>query len=379
MASVLVTGGAGFIGSHLCPKLVRAGHEVRILDSLSPQIHGQLDRPPEWTTALGIEFVRGSVTSPEHVERCLSKIDAVVHLAAETGTGQSMYQIARYNEVNAQGTAALLDVIANASRPTVKRVLLASSRSVYGEGAYECRVCDSGSRQFPRSRTSEALAMGKWEPECELCSSPLQSVPTRESDPPQPGSIYAATKLAQEALISVSCEALGIPYGLLRLQNVYGEGQSLQNPYTGILSIFSTRLRGDSFLPIFEDGQETRDFIHVSDVATAFARALTIDSPLDCIVNVGTGDGTTVEEVAVCLSQAFDRTPHVVVTGEYRLGDIRHNSADVDRMHELLGCRAQIGLDEGLRRFVDWVKTQPLPVDRLDHANRELKARNLMG
>ncbi len=378
MNRILVTGGAGFIGSHLCPLLVANNYSVTILDNLSPQIHGDTPKTPSWVEECGINFVHGSVTDRGVLESCLSECDSLIHLAAETGTGQSMYEIEKYNEVNTQATALILDIITN-KKLKLKRVLLASSRSVYGEGAYICEVCNDEVRHYPTARKPEQLANQQWTAPCNVCGHTLTSVPTRESDNIQPASIYASTKYAQEDLISICCESLGIGYGILRLQNVYGEGQSLNNPYTGILSIFSTRIRRDLQLPIFEDGEETRDFVHVEDVANAFLAALTAENAPNTVINVGTGELTTVVDIASKLTEAFGKDPDIKVTGQYRLGDIRHNRADINKLRNLLGYEPQVSLMQGLTRFVDWVNTQPLPEDKLDKANAELKEKGLMG
>lgn len=379
MSIVLISGGAGFIGSHLTTTLRKLGLGVRILDSLSPQIHGAVPMGLNWLNDDGIEFHRGTVTRREDIARALDGVEHVVHLAAETGTGQSMYEIGRYNEVNSQGTALLLDVLANASVHKVKRLVLASSRSVYGEGAYVCQECSPNERVCPDARSPEKLAAHLWDPRCSKCGSVLTLVPTRETDAVRPASIYAATKYAQEDLVRVACSSLGIGYAILRLQNVYGEGQSLMNPYTGILSIFSTRVRRGLELPVFEDGLETRDFVHVEDVVNAMARCLTVDTPPNEVINVGSGITTSVEMVAAQLTRALGAEPNIRVTGEYRVGDIRHNVAEISRMRDLLGYIPKIGLSEGMQRFADWVLTQPLPEDQLAHANAELRARNLMG
>ena len=379
MQTVLVTGGAGFIGSHLIPVLQKDGWRVRVLDNLSPQVHGDVPQGLEWLSGGGIEFIRGSVTRREDLARALVGVSGVVHLAAETGTGQSMYEVARYNEVNSQGTALLFDVLANDRSLAVRQVVLASSRSVYGEGAYICPTCADGARRFPSARGQQELAAHRWEPICERCGGPLSAVPTREDDPVRPASIYAATKYAQEDLVRVGAASLGIGHTILRFQNVYGEGQSLKNPYTGILSIFSTRVRRGMQLTAFEDGLETRDFVHVSDIAQAIYLALTKTSGTNEVINVGSGVATTVMQVASELSLALGCTPNIRVTAEYRVGDIRHNVADISRLREVLGYSPQVDLKEGLRRFCAWLLTQPLPEDQLDRANAELKTRKLMG
>ena len=378
---VLITGGAGFIGSHLSQRLLQDGVRVRVLDNLSPQIHGHLPTGLDRLADSDIDFVRGSVTRRSDLASALVDVDCVIHLAAETGTGQSMYDIARYNEVNSQGTAILMDILANDPGRTVNRILLASSRSVYGEGAYVCDGCGGATagRQFPKSRSGAELARGQWDPPCAQCGKPLRAVATLESDPSAPASIYAASKLAQEDLVRIGCESLGIGYGIFRLQNVYGQGQSLKNPYTGILSIFSTRIRRRLPLTVFEDGQETRDFVHVSDVVSAFAAAVGRKQAPDCVMNVGTGTGVSILDIADALNRAFAGQSDISVTGEYRIGDIRHNFADTSRLKQVLGIAAGVSLQTGLDQFADWVLQQPLPEDLLPKANAELAARRLKG
>lgn len=371
---VLVTGGAGFIGSHLVPALAAAGHEVRVLDTLAPQIHGSVPHGLEWLNS--VDFIRGSVTSTADLARALDGQEAVVHLASETGTGQSMYEIARYTEANVQGTALLMQALADPATHAVRRVCLSSSRSVYGEGAY---LRPDGTRLTPPARSAAQLKARAWDPVCPETGAALTAVPTSEDDRTAPASVYAATKLIQEDLVRITCDTAGIGHTICRLQNVYGEGQSLKNPYTGILSIFSTRVRRGLQLPIFEDGSESRDFVHVSDVAAAFVAALAAPEPVNTVLNVGAGRQTSILQVAESLSRAFGTEPDTVVTGQFRLGDIRHNLADVTRLRNLLGVTPQVDLDEGLRRFAAWVATQPLPEDQLDRANAELAKRKMMG
>lgn len=379
MTKVLITGGAGFIGFHLARALLGAGHGVRILDNLAPQIHGPVPAGLEWLLDERIEFIRGSVNQEDTVKRALADVDVLVHLAAETGTGQSMYEIARYCDVNVGGTARLLDVLANAGARKPRRIVLASSRSIYGEGAYVCPACAPERRQYPQGRGMAQLAAHRWEHACPACGGDLAPVPTAEDDPAQPASIYAATKYAQEDLIRVACSALDMDFAILRLQNVYGEGQSLNNPYTGILSIFSTRIRRGQVLPIFEDGLETRDFVHVQDVASAFLAAVESPKSLGKVINVGSGEKTTVADIAAHLSRAFGVKPDLVTTREFRLGDIRHNCADIGCLREDLGLMPTVSIQQGMARFAEWVNRQPLPEDLLDKANAELRMRNLMG
>jgi len=374
---VLVTGGAGFIGSHLIPKILASGMTVRVLDSLSPQVHGAVPKDLQWLEQEGVEFIRGDVVSRENWVLALDGVDAIVHLAAETGTGQSMYEVARYNEVNSQATALMFDVLGKLENKTVNRVLLSSSRSVYGEGAYICPSC-SGARMSPGSRSAEVLGRAQWEPTCPQCSGVLQVIATHETDGVAPASIYAATKYAQEDLVRIGCESMGLGYVIYRLQNVYGERQSLNNPYTGILSIFSTKIRRGGELPLFEDGEESRDFVHVDDVTDALLQGLLVQAAPNTIINVGSGVATSVKEVASELSRAFGYEPKLVVTGQFRVGDIRHNYADITRLKSLLNVEPKISLAAGLKRFAQWVQEQPVPEDRLEQANNELRARNLM-
>jgi dTDP-L-rhamnose 4-epimerase len=379
MKRVLITGGAGFIGRHVAHLLLEEGIDVRILDPLSAQVHGAIPVGLDWLERPGVEFIRGSVTDRNTVEAAIHNIDVIVHLAAETGTGQSMYDIARYNSANCQGTAILMDILVSRTDIAVSRVVLASSRSVYGEGAYNCDVCnDQAGRIFPSARSAAQLEAHQWEHVCKRCGSDLRNTPSRESDPRYPASIYAATKCAQEDLVRISCGARGIDYAILRLQNVYGEGQSLANPYTGLISIFSTRIRRNMELPVFEDGRETRDFIHVDDVAKAFLACVKRPERLSRTVNIGSGIATSILDVASCLNSLLNGHSELRITSEYRLGDIRHNVADTGNYRELVPGGAQISLEAGLNRFAKWVKAQPLAHDRLDVANSELRRRKLM-
>ena len=375
MAHILITGGAGFIGARLTALALAQGHGVRVLDNLSPQIHAS---PEQFQVQHGAEFIRGDVNVRADFERALRDVDTVVHLAAETGTGQSMYEIERYYRVNVQGTALLFDILANSSH-SVSNLVLASSRSVYGEGAYLCRNCvPEGARRFPGPRTPKQLQAGQWTSSCPECGGVIEATATREDDPLAPASIYAATKLAQEELVRVACTSLAIPHAILRFQNVYGEGQSLTNPYTGILSIFSTRIRLGLSLPIFEDGEETRDFVHVDDAAMAVLACIERPAEDGVTLNVGSGTAVSVMSIARGLRKTMGSAIEPHVTGQYRVGDIRHNFADISRLERVTGFRPQIPLEAGLKRFADWVADRPVPQDLLDRANAELKARKLM-
>jgi dTDP-L-rhamnose 4-epimerase len=376
---VLITGGLGFIGLALARKLLRRGMAVRLLDNLSPQIHGAVPRPD-----LGglrepdVELMRGDICQRRDWVAALSDVTDVVHLAAETGTGQSMYRIGDYTQTNVLGTALLLDVLANGPHQVTKLVL-ASSRAVYGEGAYGCGSCGW---VYPPMRSLGSLQASQWEPFCPTCCGLIYPVATPESARSSPASVYAATKLAQEDLVRIAANSLGIPFAIFRFQNVYGEGQSLHNPYTGILSIFSNRMRQGKAVALFEDGHETRDFVHISDVTEAVALSLASDGGDGQTMNVGSGAQVSVESIARNLKRQLGSSSEFVVSGQYRLGDIRHNFADISLIRQSLGFSPKVSLEEGMKRFVHWVKTQPIvdngPEDGLDRANRELIERGLM-
>ncbi len=376
---VLITGGLGFIGLELARTLTGRGISVRLLDNLSPQIHGPAPQPEMGTLSTeDVEVMRGDVCKRRDWVSALRDVVSVVHLAAETGTGQSMYRIADYTSTNVLGTALLLDVLAN-DQHKVTKLVLASSRAVYGEGAYWCGRCGL---VYPAMRGPVPLQAGQWEPLCPCCCGVIEAVPTPEIARTNPASVYAATKLAQEDLVRIAAGALGIPFLIFRLQNVYGEGQSLNNPYTGILSIFSNRIRQGKEIALFEDGQESRDFVHVSDVAEVVALGLTESGGDGLIMNVGSGVPTSVETIARNLKKQFaDNTPPVV-SGQYRVGDIRHSCADISLIRQTLGFSPGVPLEEGVERFARWVKTQPIVEDGaeggLDRANRELIERGLM-
>jgi dTDP-L-rhamnose 4-epimerase len=369
---VLITGGAGFIGSWLTESLVTSGAAVRVIDSLSPQIHGQIPALGyPWLSRSAVDFRRGDVRDVAFLNEAMRDCEVVVHLAAETGTGQSMYQIAHYYEVNVQATAALFEGAA-VRHPDVRKIILASSRSIYGEGAYEI----DGKIIVPAPRSNRQLTAGQWDP-VHSDGRPLRLIATPEFVEPRPASIYAATKVAIEQLGAVVSEAYGKSVTALRFQNVFGERQSLQNPYTGILSIFSNRMRQGLPISVFEDGKESRDFVHVMDVVRAIRSA--IERPADGFhaVNIGSGQPTSVREVAERLKVLLSSDSEIKVSGEFRSGDIRHCYADLTRARALLGYTPSISLEEGLERFVGWAVTQPLVADRSREAQTELVARGL--
>jgi dTDP-L-rhamnose 4-epimerase len=374
--AVLITGGLGFIGMRVATLLADRGRRVLLLDNLSSQIHGvvpNLASMPLFCDA-NVEVVRGDVCQIRDWGTILADVSCVIHLAAETGTAQSMYEIFRYTDTNVGGTASLLDYLAN-HKHNVAKVVLASSRSVYGEGAYLCSRCGL---VYPSARSEVMFRARHWEPRCPTCEGTISATATPESAKTAPASIYAATKLAQEDLVRIASQALGIPAVIFRLQNVYGEGQSLKNPYTGILSIFSNQLRHGKMINLYEDGHESRDFVHVSDVARAINLAVQLDAADGCTLNVGSGSPTSVAQMAFLLRKRLDGKTEPIISGQYRLGDIRHGYADIREIETKLGFVPEISLEEGLDRLVAWLQTQPLEPDRGDMATQELVARGMM-
>lgn len=373
---VLITGGAGFIGSRLARRLVAAGSTVTVLDALIPQVHGV---DPATTSPLlrsldGIATViHGSVTSVEALREAIAGADVIVHLAAETGTGQSMYEIDRYVEANVGGTAKLLDVLANEEH-SVRRLVIASSRSIYGEGAY--RTAD-GRTVYPSHRDDAAMAAGDFDVHMDG-EGDLELIPTDEGSKLHPSSVYGITKQMQESLILTVAPTVGIEPVSLRYQNVYGPGQSLKNPYTGILSIFSTLIRQGKEINIFEDGLESRDFVFIDDVVEATFLAATEPAAAGGVFNVGSGVATTVNEVVAALFAAFGTEVPTRVSGNYRLGDIRHNVADTTRLREVLGFEPAVTFRDGVKRFVEWVLTEPVEEDAYQRSLDEMAARNLL-
>jgi dTDP-L-rhamnose 4-epimerase len=373
--NILITGGAGFIGSRLANRLIADGFKIRVLDSLSTQIHGNSPELSSLFLSLDsqIEFIRGSVTNEEDIFTALQGIDTIVHLAAETGTGQSMYDIKHYSDVNIGGTALLLDVIAKKSLP-IEKIVVASSRAVYGEGKYKCI---QHGFVYPSSRLSEAMERGDFEVHCPSCSLAAELVATDEETPVRPSSVYGVTKLTQEQLVLNVGRALGISAIAFRYQNVYGPGQSLSNPYTGILSIFSTRIRNKSPINIFEDGRESRDFVYIDDVVSVTAQAVKYDKPLIDTFNVGSGVSTDVFTIAKTLQNLLGIKVSTSVSGQFRVGDIRHNFADLSKVRRVFGFEPMVSIEAGLANFVNWVSTEDVQVDRYEESLQEMKSKGL--
>lgn len=375
MKNILITGGAGFIGSNLALELLGKGYKVTVLDNLSPQIHGDdPHRSPLYRSIEGkVRFVRGSVTDRGDWLEALEGQDAVVHLAAETGTGQSMYRIEHYSAVNIGGTALMLDILA-AGRHAVKKVVVASSRAIYGEGRYLCPV---HGEVYPGSRRDEEMARGDFECKCPLCGADASVLPTTEAAKIHPTSVYGITKQVQEQLVMTVCPSIGIAPVAFRYQNVYGPGQSLSNPYTGILSIFSTRIKNGNGINVFEDGRETRDFVYIDDVVAATVLGLEREEAGGHAFNVGTGEATNVLTVARTLIEKYGAPVPVSVSGNYRLGDIRHNCADIGSARRLLGFEPRWSFGRGIAAFAGWVDGQRVAEDRYDRSIEEMKNKGL--
>lgn len=368
MKKVLITGGAGFIGSHLADLLLESGYGVRALDSLDPQVHGRDARRPHYL-ADEVELARGDVRDAAAVSSALEGCSHLVHFAAAVGVGQSMYEIARYTSVNSLGAAVVLEAVPKSSR--IEGMVVASSMSIYGEGLYRCPDCGDAE---PGLRSRGDMADGLWEPLCPACGKACEAVPTPETKTLAPASVYAVNKRDQEELFLSVGAAYGIPATALRFFNVYGDRQALSNPYTGVAAIFASRLLNGNRPIVFEDGRQSRDFTHVSDVARACL--LAIRKAPGGAINVGTGRPTPVIEIARILDRALGTGLEPEVTGEFRAGDIRHCYADVSRASRELGFSSSVPLEEGMAVLASWLSTQH-SVDMSESAARELRSRGL--
>lgn len=376
MKNILITGGAGFIGSNLALKLISKGYSVSVLDNLSPQIHGEnpLKTSPLYNKILNkVNFILGSVTNPNDWRKALIKQDAIVHLAAETGTGQSMYEIERYTSNNIGGTSLMLDILAN-SKHSVSKVIVASSRAIYGEGRY---YCSEHGDVYPEARKENDMQKGDFECKCPVCKSEIKLASTHEESLIHPTSVYGITKQTQESLVMKVCPSIEINPVAFRYQNVYGVGQSLSNPYTGILSIFSTRIKNGNEINIFEDGKESRDFIYIDDVVDATILGLESDKANGEVFNVGTGISTNVIEVAGKLIEKYNADISLTISGNFRIGDIRHNFADLSKIKAKLHFEPKIDFETGITKFVQWVNTQNISEDKYDSSIAEMNAKGL--
>jgi dTDP-L-rhamnose 4-epimerase len=373
MKSVLVTGGAGYIGSHLVDRLVADGYDVTVLDNLEPQVH-RTGTWPSYANA-GARYVRGDVRDRSVFEPLVVVADAVVHFAAAVGVGQSMYQVDRYVDVNTRGTALLLDILVNAKHH-VRKVIVASSIGVYGEGAYSCAACGPVA---PGIRSAEQLAARDWEQHCPRCGAHAASVPTPEDKALYRDNIYSMTKYHQEEMVLLVGRTYGIPAVAPRFFNVYGPRQSLSNPYAGVAAIWLSRLLNDRPPVIFEDGGQLRDFVSIHDVVDCLMLMLEKPGADYLPVNVGSGNTVTILEIARVLARILGKQiePQVTLTG--RTFDIRHNTADISRARETLGFAPKVSLEQGFTELVEWAKTTPdVAVDMFDRAMQELQDKGLL-
>ena len=369
MTKILVTGGAGFIGSHLVDALIDRGHDVRVLDALVEQVHG--DAGPQYLNPKA-EFLEGDVCDSDLVNQALEGVDVVYHKAAEVGVGQSMYEISRYVKANDLGTAVLLDAIVK-RRPQIKKVVVASSMSIYGEGAYSCHNC--GAVQ-PKLRSLSQLFDRDWEVNCPQCDSKAEPIPTNEDKPLFPSSVYAISKQDQEQFCIVVGRAYDIPVVALRYFNVYGTRQALSNPYTGVCAIFSARLLNDQAPLVFEDGEQTRDFVHVTDIVQANLLALETDRADYQALNIGTGAPISIADIARMLAHGLNKNIKPEITGKYREGDIRHCVADISRARTLLGYEPKVKLADGIPELLEWVRQQQTAITT--QATAELEQHQLV-
>ncbi|WHF53044.1 NAD-dependent epimerase/dehydratase family protein [Chryseobacterium gotjawalense] len=375
MKNILITGGAGFIGSNLALELLNKGYNVTVLDSLSPQVHGcnpNQSSPLYRNIKDKVRFIQGSVTHKEDWQKVLPDQDAVIHLAAETGTGQSMYEVEKYTEVNIAGTSLMLDLLVNGNYK-VKKVVVASSRSIYGEGKY--RHPELGI-VYPDHRKDERMQQGDFEVKYHD-DQLLEVLPTCEESKIHPSSVYGITKQTQEQLVMTVCPTVGIAGVSLRYQNVYGPGQSLTNPYTGILSIFSTRIKNGNAINIFEDGKESRDFVYIDDAVEATLLGLEKVEANNNVFNVGAGVATNIRCVAEMLCENFGLQVPIDTSGNYRMGDIRHNFADLSKINSKLGFIPKVSFEKGIKQFTDWVLEQEIHEDKLSYSLEEMKKKGL--
>ncbi|PCJ97704.1 MAG: epimerase [Flavobacteriaceae bacterium] len=375
--NILITGGAGFIGSNLALTLLQKEHKITVLDNLSEQIHGDDPFTSELYNSIEgkVTFIKGDVRNREDWLNALKGQQVVVHFAAETGTGQSMYEIEKYTDVNIKGTSILLDILANDKNHKVEKIIIASSRSIYGEGKYNC---NEHGIVYPKERNEKDMLNGDFSVKCPECNEVAALMSTDEGSKIHPSSIYGLTKQAQEEMCMIAGKSLNIPVVAFRYQNVYGPGQSLSNPYTGILSIFSTRIKNGNDINIFEDGEESRDFVYIQDVVDATILGIEKEEANYNIYNVGSGKQTSVLEVTKSLLDEYDSNVKYTISGNFRLGDIRDNYADISKIKRDLNFNPKVTFQEGIKFFSDWVSSQEIKNDSYNKSLEEMKTKGLL-
>ncbi len=367
---ILITGGAGFVGSHLADQLLHAGHAVRVLDNLTPQVHG--GHAPDYLSR-DVELMIGDVCDLMTVRRALNRVDVVFHLAAAVGVGQSMYEISRYMSTNTQGTAELLQAMLD-MKQAPEKLIVASSMSIYGEGCYVCSQC--ARHAAPSTRALQQLKTGQWELRCKFCGGILRPTPTDEEKPSETTSVYALSKRDQEQLCLIYGRTYGIPVTALRFFNIYGTRQALSNPYTGVAAIFASRLINNQPPLVFEDGRQMRDFVSVYDIVRANMLAMERRQSDGEVINVGSGKPISILRVAEILARSLGKSIEPVVTRKYRAGDIRHCYADLTKARALLGYEPQVTHDEGFSELAEWLVGQEAE-DKAETMLSELSAYGL--
>jgi len=364
MKSILVTGGAGFVGSHLVDALLNAGHKVRVFDNLTAQVHG--NQLPDYLSSEA-ELIMGDLRDESAVHGAMQGIEVIFHLGAAVGVGQSMYEISRYVGVNTLGTAVLLQELLH-RKNKVEKLVLASSMSIYGEGRYVCELCGEVA---PSLRDAEQLRTKQWELLCPECGQALKPAPTDESKPLQCSSIYALSKKDQEEMCLLYGRTYGLPVVALRYFNIYGARQALSNPYAGVAAIFASRLLNGKSPLVFEDGLQMRDFVSVQDIVQANLLAMEQSAADGLALNIGSGEPISIREVALTLADALEMPIAAELTGKYRAGDIRHCFADIYQAKDLLGYEPKLRFSEGVQDLVAWLRSQQ-PADRAADAVAEL-------
>jgi len=369
--NILVTGGAGFIGSYLVDALISQGNKVRIYDNLEPQVHqGQI---PDYLNK-DAELIQGDVNNREMLDKALTDIDVVFHEAAMVGVGQSMYEIAKYTNANTMGTAVLLDLIVNKHRDHIRKLIVAASMSEYGEGLYTCQNCGD---MKPNLRQEDDMKKGNWDPFCPKCNTPLSPKPTPETTPLQCNSIYAINKRDQEDMTLNIGKAFQIPVVALRYFNVFGPRQSLSNPYTGVAAIFMSRLKANHNPIVFEDGKQSRDFVSVHDIVSANIAVMHDDRANYQIFNVGSGRSISIGDIGNLIINITNSNQILEINSKYRKGDIRHCFADISKITKALGWKPQITLEEGLKELIEWSKDKKSE-DLFEESQKILKAKGVV-